>query len=323
MGMGVVVSIGKFVTNKNKGNIMEEDRKKKVFVSYSRKDSEWLDMIRRHFTPLSYHVEFWDDTKIKPGSKWKEEIESALEQADVALLLLSADFFSSEFILNEEVPKLLKAANEKGVLILAILINHCIYEFFPNISQYQFLNDPKIPIASMNKAEIEKIWADAVRLLVQHFEIKPNPTNKNNNIKEEENINRSLKIDDVAPKQSKPKCKVRVRRVSNWLGAGSSTDVSVYIDKNCVIYSLDEGETRTIEVDEGYHYLSASYHYSARTSGGGGHLGRNFDDSDTHGESNIIYAEFKSNQINEFRCGFFGLFGLSMKVGKGLLDFSA
>ncbi|HLP57724.1 MAG TPA: hypothetical protein VK186_02795 [Candidatus Deferrimicrobium sp.] len=37
-------------------------------------------------------AESWDDTQIKPGSDWRMEIETALNQAQVAVMLISADF---------------------------------------------------------------------------------------------------------------------------------------------------------------------------------------------------------------------------------------
>ena len=48
----------------------------------------------------------WDDTRITPGDEWCLKIEHALETATVALLLISANSLTSEFILRKEIPVL-------------------------------------------------------------------------------------------------------------------------------------------------------------------------------------------------------------------------
>lgn len=77
----------------------------KVFISYSHADKEWLERLRRHLKPLDREgrLECWDDTHIRPGDDWKQEIQNALDTAQVAVLLISADFFASDFILNPAV----------------------------------------------------------------------------------------------------------------------------------------------------------------------------------------------------------------------------
>jgi formylglycine-generating enzyme required for sulfatase activity len=81
-------------------------------------------------------LKLWDDSQIEPGAKWRQSIETALQQARVALLLVSDAFLASEFVMNEEVPKLLAAAEAEGVRILWESLSSCLVEHTP-IHAYQ------------------------------------------------------------------------------------------------------------------------------------------------------------------------------------------
>src|SRR3954471_12739938 len=72
----------------------------KVFISYSHADKDWLERLKRHLKPLvrEGNLDCWDDTHIRSGDDWKQEIQNALDTAQVAVLLISADFFASDFI---------------------------------------------------------------------------------------------------------------------------------------------------------------------------------------------------------------------------------
>ena len=96
----------------------------KVFISYSHVDQEWLERLKRHLKPLVREgLDCWDDTHIRPGDDWKQEIRNALDTAQVAVLLISADFFASDFIDENELPPLLDAAKAKGVRILPVILS--------------------------------------------------------------------------------------------------------------------------------------------------------------------------------------------------------
>ena len=96
----------------------------KVFISYSHNDREWLDRLQVHVKPLVREgLEIWDDTRIMPGARWNDEIQSALDAAKVAVLLVSADFLASDYIADTELSALLAAAEHEGAVILPVIIS--------------------------------------------------------------------------------------------------------------------------------------------------------------------------------------------------------
>src|SRR5690349_4122324 len=98
----------------------------RIFISYSHADSKWLERLKRHLKPLAREgLECWDDTHIRPGDDWHQEISTALDMAQAAILLISPDFFASDFIDEDELPPLLAAAEGKGVRILPVIISAC------------------------------------------------------------------------------------------------------------------------------------------------------------------------------------------------------
>jgi len=137
------------------------DDLKTVFISYSHKDRELLESLSRHFAPLKNKIDFWDDSKIYAGMKWKQEIDSALKKAKVAVLFLSADFFNSDFIMKNELPFILEA-EQNGLTVLSVLLKPCLFQFYEGISQIQFIHDASKSIIQMTEAERELVWTNLI-----------------------------------------------------------------------------------------------------------------------------------------------------------------
>jgi len=94
-----------------------------VFLSYSHKDEAWKDRLVTHLAGLERNglLRTWNDRLIQAGQKCLPEIETAMEEARVAVLLMSPDFLASKFIQTREVPRLLERRAQEGVH----MVPHC------------------------------------------------------------------------------------------------------------------------------------------------------------------------------------------------------
>ena len=93
-----------------------------VFISYSHNDKKLMGELLKHLKPFSRSgsITVWSDEQIASGSRWFSEIQTALEQTSVAVLLVSPDFLASAFIHEHELGPLLKEAEAGGVRIVWI-----------------------------------------------------------------------------------------------------------------------------------------------------------------------------------------------------------
>jgi hypothetical protein len=73
---------------------------KDIFISYSRKDQEFVS---RFASDLNAHVAFvwFDRSTIQPGQKWHDEIMDGIQECKAFILVLSPDAVASQYVREE------------------------------------------------------------------------------------------------------------------------------------------------------------------------------------------------------------------------------
>lgn len=111
----------------------------RVFIGYSHQDAGWKDHIRRHLSVLEREniLETWVDQSMQPGARWQEEILRTIDGAQLALLLISAYFLSSDFVVEEEIPRILKRHEREEIQVVPVLIRDCPWRSVPWLAKLQ------------------------------------------------------------------------------------------------------------------------------------------------------------------------------------------
>jgi hypothetical protein len=133
----------------------------KIFISYSHKDEEWKDKLVNHLKVLELegYCSLWDDRKIKAGDDWFPEIEKTLQDAGIAVMLISAHFLTSNFIREQEVPRILERRRREGLRVIPIIIKPCAWKTVDWLKSIQVLPRDGVPLSTKKDHEIDEILA--------------------------------------------------------------------------------------------------------------------------------------------------------------------
>lgn len=120
---------------------------KKLFISYAREDRAWVDKLEKHLTALIRRrkISSWTDSDLRPGDSWDESILQELGQADIVLLLISADFLASNYIYEKEVPKAMERFASDRIKVIPVILSPSDWSNEP-YAQFNALPDNAKPI---------------------------------------------------------------------------------------------------------------------------------------------------------------------------------
>ena len=137
-----------------------------IFISYSHLDEpekpgdgevRWLSFVQKFLRPLEKHgiLKTWDDRRIRGGSGWREEISKQLNACDVCILLVSPNSLSSDFILDDEIKRMLERRKEEGAHIYPIVITPTPFKGAEWLTEMQLRAGKTQPLSSYPLSERE------------------------------------------------------------------------------------------------------------------------------------------------------------------------
>jgi TIR domain len=142
-----------------------------IFVSYSRRDRRWIDRLLVHLKPLerSGDLVIFEDSRIRPGTKWYAEIEEALSDAAIAILVISADFLASDFVMKREVPALLRNAESRGIAVIPLIVAPSLFSQSV-LGRFQAINPPDSPLSKLSTYRRDEILVRLATLIASIIE---------------------------------------------------------------------------------------------------------------------------------------------------------
>jgi TIR domain-containing protein len=95
-----------------------------VFISYSHKDRTLRDKLGTALSTLKNEnlIRDWYDGDIPPGSEWKKQIVTHLDQDQIILLLISPDFMASKFCYSIEMQQAIARHDNNQARVIPIIL---------------------------------------------------------------------------------------------------------------------------------------------------------------------------------------------------------
>jgi tetratricopeptide (TPR) repeat protein len=101
-----------------------------VFVSYAHEDEPHRESLARHLSALEDEglIRLWHDRKITPGREWAGAIDGALADAQIVLLLISADFLASDYCNDNELTEAIRLNDAGHARVVPVILRSCDWE---------------------------------------------------------------------------------------------------------------------------------------------------------------------------------------------------
>ena len=133
-----------------------------IFVSYTHRDVRALDDFRDAMRGLGVaeHLSIWDDTAVRPGANWAQEVEQRLESAQLIVLLVSPHFLASDFVKQVELPRVFRQARDRGADVVPVMVSPSV---LPSELE-EFRVYPSDGSSISDQADTRRAW-----LTVAHF----------------------------------------------------------------------------------------------------------------------------------------------------------
>lgn len=163
------------------GEFEPHETKRKVFISYRKKDNKF-NLLERvaDFILKAADCAVWYDLSLTPGERYDDEISAAIKECDAVVLLLTEDVLSSDYIWNIEIRSAIEY--KKGIIPIALGLATDRYEAVTaKIGNIHFLSGEEVFLKELKTSENEKeekVFIEALQRSIYRFVINQNIAKK-------------------------------------------------------------------------------------------------------------------------------------------------
>jgi GTPase SAR1 family protein len=135
---------------------------KKVFISYSKSDKEYLTMLKKQLKIYERQnlIAIWDDSKILPGENWDNVIKRELNTADIIILLVSSDLIATDYVWDIEMKAAMDRHQNGTAVVVPIIVRPCVWTSAP-FGILNALPEKGVPISSWQNSD--EAWSQVVK----------------------------------------------------------------------------------------------------------------------------------------------------------------
>jgi GTPase SAR1 family protein len=120
----------------------------KIFICYSGDDRELRQIFEQRLkiylaSAKNKFDTVWSDIDIIVGREWNDQIQTALAQSNIGILLVSSMFLGSEYCIGNELRQMLERCKKDGYKIIPVLLRDCNFKNNAELAKLQFVKTLK------------------------------------------------------------------------------------------------------------------------------------------------------------------------------------
>ena len=136
-----------------------------VHHSGSDRDRPLVDEVLLHLRSLERlaGVDVWTDERVRGGDKVPDVILAAIDEADLAVLLVSPDFLTAALLQEAVLPRLLDRQRARTLRVVPVLLRACLLDLHPWLSGLNPLPRGGKEIASLDERARDSVLDELTR----------------------------------------------------------------------------------------------------------------------------------------------------------------